>query len=808
MTTPEFKKVARLLKEAYKELEKEALDSGMDIFGEQFKTMQDALRLKVLANAGFTLEEYRAIKDSLAKEGVRAVIANEVMPAIQETKDLIAEQAKTIPTQEDILQLAHEVAKTYVVPPVITNQIVKETIVEKPTIVKETKVEHVTNTVNVPFDEKPLQEQLNAISKKVDEIKVPEPVDLEKLVADMKGHMNESFEKNINTLGMPNFRKLAMGLQGQIDDIRRTGGAPAGSNTYLQYNDSGAFGADSNLTWNKTTKKLTFGGLSYILDDGVSHVMQIVAPSSDGGIEITGGQTAGDVTLSAYNIDLESKVGLVIHDLQTVQILGDGTNVEISTPLFDVLATNSTFSGNVGIGSSTSLPLRGVFDINQYISIGNVTSGTLTLSYNDPGATGDSGNGDPYYADGLTYGGIIYAYKTGSSNVYSATGLKVTPRTANSSNDPMELTFSWSAVTGASGYIVLILDPQYLGSTYSSAIDVGNTTSLILGDASRQQDNAGGVPTLNPSVGPNFYIDGTTGAAIHKGTLDIQTGGTISGTDVGVRVYNSAGAANIRYEGTSYAKMEFISNLPPGSSATANSGKWQIYTRNDGQNSPFWHMGALNDAEDNESMVWNVYRSGQTVGNIEWGGTHFGVSGKTSPTAKLHLPAGSTAANTAPLKIDSGSLMTTPEAGAIEFLTNLHYFTRTTGPTRLAVLATQIGRSTAQTAAVTSVVTYTPPADGSFIVTANVLVTTATAHNFTVTCAYTDEGNTARTVTMPFSVLAGTFVTAITNIGGAVPYEGIPIHIRAKASTAITIATTGTFTTVTYNVEGSITQIA
>lgn len=118
-------------------------------------------------------------------------------------------------------------------------------------------------------------------------------------------------------------------------------------------------------------------------------------------------------------------------------------------------------------------------------------------------------------------------------------------------------------------------------------------------------------------------------------------------------------------------------------------------------------------------------------------------------------------------------------------------------------------RSTAQTGAVGSVATYTVgAADGSFYVSANVLVTTATTHNFTVTCAYTDEGSTARTLTFTFSSLAGVLATAIINTGGAVPYEGVPMHIRCKTATAITIATTGTFTTVTYNVEGSITQIA
>lgn len=51
-------------------------------------------------------------------------------------------------------------------------------------------------------------------------------------------------------------------------------------------------------------------------------------------------------------------------------------------------------------------------------------------------------------------------------------------------------------------------------------------------------------------------------------------------------------------------------------------------------------------------------------------------------TARLHLPAGSTAAASAPLKLTSGSLMTSPEAGAIEFLTNGLYYTQTTGPIR------------------------------------------------------------------------------------------------------------------------------
>jgi hypothetical protein len=119
-------------------------------------------------------------------------------------------------------------------------------------------------------------------------------------------------------------------------------------------------------------------------------------------------------------------------------------------------------------------------------------------------------------------------------------------------------------------------------------------------------------------------------------------------------------------------------------------------------------------------------------------------------------------------------------------------------------------RSVAKTAAVASVAAVTVGAsDATFEVAANVLVTTATTHAFTVTCAYTDEGNTARTLTLPFVLVAGTaIVTSVANAAGAVPYMGMPVRIRAKAATTVTIATTGTFTTVTYNVEGSIWQIA
>lgn len=47
---------------------------------------------------------------------------------------------------------------------------------------------------------------------------------------------------------------------GQGWSVFEAGVAPSGSDTQIQFNDGGAFGGDADLTWNKTTNKLTLGG--------------------------------------------------------------------------------------------------------------------------------------------------------------------------------------------------------------------------------------------------------------------------------------------------------------------------------------------------------------------------------------------------------------------------------------------------------------------------------------------------------------------------------------------------------------------
>lgn len=120
-----------------------------------------------------------------------------------------------------------------------------------------------------------------------------------------------------------------------------------------------------------------------------------------------------------------------------------------------------------------------------------------------------------------------------------------------------------------------------------------------------------------------------------------------------------------------------------------------------------------------------------------------------------------------------------------------------------------VGRVTAQSAANASISTFTVGAsDGSFEVSANMNVTASTTLITTLTCTYTDESNTARTMILPVTPLSGSFIAAgaITGAGASV-WETPVMHIRCKAATAITILTSvGTFSGVTYTAEGVIKQ--
>ena len=84
-------------------------------------------------------------------------------------------------------------------------------------------------------------------------------------------------------------------------DITITGGsgAPGGSNTQVQFNDSGLFGGDVDLTYNKTTNALTVGGLVHT-PTVQAHTSAGLTLEAQGGSDVLVIGAGGGVNATAY----------------------------------------------------------------------------------------------------------------------------------------------------------------------------------------------------------------------------------------------------------------------------------------------------------------------------------------------------------------------------------------------------------------------------------------------------------------------------------------------------------------------------
>lgn len=116
------------------------------------------------------------------------------------------------------------------------------------------------------------------------------------------------------------------------------GGTPGGSNTQIQFNDSGAFGGDVDLTYNKTTNALTIGG-DINLNDGGSFTttVQTVTPTANRTISFP---------------DATGTLGLVAGSSGQIVYNNAGAYAGVSTMTFD--GTSVTLAGRL-INSYTSL---------------------------------------------------------------------------------------------------------------------------------------------------------------------------------------------------------------------------------------------------------------------------------------------------------------------------------------------------------------------------------------------------------------------------------------------------------------------
>ena len=178
------------------------------------------------------------------------------------------------------------------------------------------------------------------------------------------------------------------------------------------------------------------------------------------------------------------------------------------------------------------------------------------------------------------------------------------------------------------------------------AMDTAGASGLLLND-STQSANSRLWSILSNSAVLSFATMMDAGVATNRWTLN-RSGQTVigSGSVINAEILNVRGAG-----GTSYTNADFVVS----NSTVAGKG---IFMQFDNTND-VGRIQAANYGVAFKNLCLQVQGGNVSVGSV-------------TATARLHLAAGTATASTAPLKLTSGTVNTTAEAGAVEYNNTFH----------------------------------------------------------------------------------------------------------------------------------------
>ena len=299
------------------------------------------------------------------------------------------------------------------------------------------------------------------------------------------------------------------------------GGSPGGSNTHVQFNDSGSFGAVSGLTFEKATSTLTgvtisattgFTGSHTRLADGTSLIAAGVtsATSQTGSIAVTTG-SSGQITVASYVFPSDLTVSLSggrtfgrYATGETIPATGktpaevillaiaQPINPTVATPTATNILTsvwNTTGSVNTSLTGSYTINTLGASVASARLEFRSGSSGTwsiLTTSTSTPLLFDHTFTVGANFTSTLNYSHIV----VDSAGAAATGSVTLTPQTYTSPTIPT-ITLARTTLGGITGE----------GNTTRER---GNTVSAITGTITRQRTNA---PLSSYAV--QYRVDGT-----------------------------------------------------------------------------------------------------------------------------------------------------------------------------------------------------------------------------------------------------------------------------------------------------------
>ena len=500
--------------------------------------------------------------------------------------------------------------------------------------------------------------------------------------------------------------------------INATGGggstSPAGANTQIQFNNSGAFGASANLTWDGTTAKATNvettggvladGNFSGTYVDGIvvdydptGSIGRISVGGSDG-LNFYNGGVAGSLLGSVANNGDWSLTRFL--DVGNGSLVGGATNpiiaaagsaagyVQIyihndnagSSSSADLAAypdngTDASGYIDMGITSSTysdaTYPIYGAnegYIIMSNPSTATTATGNLVFATDSTGTT----NAFQWYVGSFTVAKTAYKMQLDGTNLYVKQAFKadgVIESTTGGFKFPDATTQTTSAFPSTTANKVLASPDGSTGTPSYRALVSNDIPDLLLTKLPEAwpKMSANAATTANITLSGTQTIDGVALVAGNRCLVKNQTAGQDNGIyDVSASTWTRSADAN-----TTSKIAGAAVNVDAG---TINGGK--IYDTD------------LKTTDTLGTTAMNWYALVDTNG-ATFGGT-------------LTLRAGTATAGTAPLYMTSGTNLTTAAAGAVEYDGNTPYFsiaasTRGVLPTEQIVVLTGTNTLTSQT---------------------------------------------------------------------------------------------------------------
>ncbi|MGE3610778.1 MAG: tail fiber domain-containing protein [Bacteriovoracaceae bacterium] len=330
-------------------------------------------------------------------------------------------------------------------------------------------------------------------------------------------------------------------------------------------------------------------------------------------------------------------------------------------------------SGNLGIGVTAPTAV-------VHLKAGTATASTAPLKFTSGTLLTTPENGAVEY-DGTDY----YATSGGSRRKFAF----------------LYGTGDFTSVTNSSGALTLSSGGtnQNLVLAASGTGRVTTTSTTYINNSTASTSSSTGALTVAGGVGV---------------TGDIFTGGSISASSKFLGPLGSASAPSFAFTGDTntgiFSPTGDTIAIATGGSERArinSSGYFGIGTTSPSRPLHIASSSAPTIIQENTSAGTNQkirYTSVANSGDMTWGkftddmssntehmrltnGGRLGV-GVSSPTGVLHLKAGTATANTAPLKFTSGTLLTTPEDGAIEFDGTDFYASASSARKKLVQLST------------------------------------------------------------------------------------------------------------------------